>query len=113
MRSLFHMVPWPSGKARVCKTLIRQFKSGRYLQTKRHPFGCLFCFMSYQARNGGEHLSLLLVKRRNDVTISGGTFPIKMRPKSWDAFYARFGELIKLQISLFNPANLTADKADQ
>ena len=31
-RSLFHMVPWPSGKARVCKTLIRQFKSGRYLQ---------------------------------------------------------------------------------
>ena len=31
-RSLFHTVPWPSGKARVCKTLIRQFKSGRYLQ---------------------------------------------------------------------------------
>ena len=26
------MVPWPSGKARVCKTLIPQFKSGRYLQ---------------------------------------------------------------------------------
>ena len=35
MRSLFHMVPWPSGKARVCKTLIRQFKSGRYLQKKK------------------------------------------------------------------------------
>ena len=33
MRSLFHMVPWPSGKARVCKTLIRQFKSGRYLHS--------------------------------------------------------------------------------
>ncbi len=33
MRSYFHkMVPWPSGKARVCKTLIPQFKSGRYLQ---------------------------------------------------------------------------------
>ena len=32
MRSLFHTVPWPSGKARVCKTLIPQFKSGRYLQ---------------------------------------------------------------------------------
>lgn len=31
MRSLFHTVPWPSGKARVCKTLIPQFKSGRYL----------------------------------------------------------------------------------
>ena len=34
-RSLFHMVPQPSGKARVCKTLIRQFKSGRYLQNKK------------------------------------------------------------------------------
>ena len=32
LRSLFHMVPWPSGKAKVCKTFIRQFKSGRYLQ---------------------------------------------------------------------------------
>ena len=35
-RSLFHTVPWPSGKARVCKTLIRQFKSGRYLQIDRY-----------------------------------------------------------------------------
>ena len=25
------MVTWPSGKARVCKTLIHQFKSGRHL----------------------------------------------------------------------------------
>jgi hypothetical protein len=25
-------VPWPSGKARVCKTLIPRFKSGRHLQ---------------------------------------------------------------------------------
>ena len=25
------MVTWPSGKARVCKTLIRQFKSARHL----------------------------------------------------------------------------------
>jgi hypothetical protein len=29
------MVTWPSGKARVCKTLIHQFKSGRHLQ--RNP----------------------------------------------------------------------------
>ena len=43
-RSLFHMVPWPSGKARVCKTLIRQFKSGRYLQTKNDLFRqVVFC----------------------------------------------------------------------
>ena len=34
-RSLFHMVPWPSGKDPVCKTVIRQFKSGRYLQKKK------------------------------------------------------------------------------
>ena len=44
MRSCFYkMVPWPSGKARVCKTLIRQFKSGRYLQ-KRTPNGVRFLF---------------------------------------------------------------------
>ena len=29
---LLNMVTWPSGKARVCKTLIHQFKSGRHLQ---------------------------------------------------------------------------------
>ena len=34
-RHPLHTVPWPSGKARVCKTLIRQFKSGRYLQNKK------------------------------------------------------------------------------
>ena len=28
---LLIMVTWPSGKARVCKTLIRQFKSARHL----------------------------------------------------------------------------------
>ena len=26
------MVTWPSGKAKVCKTFIHQFKSGRHLQ---------------------------------------------------------------------------------
>ena len=33
-RHPLHTGPWPSGKARVCKTLIRQFNSGRYLQKK-------------------------------------------------------------------------------
>ena len=37
-RSLFHMVPWPSGKAKVCKTFIRQFKSGRYLHVEKPRF---------------------------------------------------------------------------
>ena len=34
-----HMVTWPSGKARVCKTLIHQFKSGRHLQKIPGNFG--------------------------------------------------------------------------
>ena len=33
-RYFVYMVTWPSGKARVCKTLIHQFKSGRHLQKK-------------------------------------------------------------------------------
>ena len=33
-RSFYHMVPWPSGKAKVCKTFIPRFKSGRHLQMK-------------------------------------------------------------------------------
>ena len=33
-RYFVYMVTWPSGKARVCKTLIHQFKSGRHLQVK-------------------------------------------------------------------------------
>ena len=32
------MVPWPSGKAKVCKTFIRQFKSGRYLHVEKPRF---------------------------------------------------------------------------
>ena len=35
MRSFYIMVPWPSGKAKVCKTFIPQFKSGRHLQKTR------------------------------------------------------------------------------
>ena len=44
--SLLNMVTWPSGKARVCKTLIHQFKSGRHLQKIPGSFGFrdfLFC----------------------------------------------------------------------
>ena len=28
-----NLVPWPSGKARVCKTLTPRFESGWYLQS--------------------------------------------------------------------------------
>ena len=34
-----HMVAWPSGKAKVCKTFIHQFKSGRHLQDPRAVHG--------------------------------------------------------------------------
>ena len=51
------MVPWPSGKARVCKTLIRQFKSGRYLQNKKpdaFASGFLFSYIRLAASDIGD-----------------------------------------------------------
>jgi hypothetical protein len=40
------MVTWPSGKARVCKTLIHQFKSGRHLQKFPEAAASgIFCFL--------------------------------------------------------------------
>ena len=40
-----NMAPWPSGKARVCKTLIPRFKSGWRLQKpSRTKFGKVFTF---------------------------------------------------------------------
>ncbi len=55
------MVTWPSGKARVCKTLIHQFKSGRHLQ--KIP-GCrgirdFLLFFSLNNLLIGKSLSLL------------------------------------------------------
>ena len=52
-RSLFHMVPWPSGKAKVCKTFIPQFKSGRYLQKKNSiRKDAVFCQRNPSLRTG-------------------------------------------------------------
>ena len=86
MRSLFHMVPWPSGKARVCKTLIRQFKSGRYLQKRHTPFGvCLFWVrpdLNHQMQLSGGQLPatarrsrtiIFLSNRKKNVTNLAGT----------------------------------------
>ncbi len=42
----FYMVPWPSGKARVCKTLMPQFKSGRHLQKKKSKSKDLLFFFN-------------------------------------------------------------------
>ena len=44
-----HMVTWPSGKAKVCKTFIHQFKSGRHLHKtvmKKMPQSFLFVVAS-------------------------------------------------------------------
>ena len=41
-----HMVTWPSGKAKVCKTFIHQFKSGRHLFKT-----CKFCDDSWKCRS--------------------------------------------------------------
>ena len=52
--SLLNMVTWPSGKARVCKTLIHQFKSGRHLQKIPGSFGFrdfLFCAVPCRGRD--------------------------------------------------------------
>ena len=35
-------VPWPSGKAKVCKTFTPQFKSGRHLQQETTGYGLSF-----------------------------------------------------------------------
>ena len=46
-----YTVPWPSGKARVCKTLIHPFKSGQHLQKISTLLaGWFFCIHLRQAR---------------------------------------------------------------
>ena len=54
-----YMVTWPSGKARVCKTLIHQFKSGRHLQKIPGSFGFrdfLFCAVPCRRPRPLSHL---------------------------------------------------------
>ena len=54
-----YMVTWPSGKARVCKTLIHQFKSGRHLQKIPGSFGFrdfLFCTVPCRRPRPLSHL---------------------------------------------------------
>ena len=43
-RNPLHMAPWPSGKARVCKTLIPGPIPGGASKTQKTPDGCLLCF---------------------------------------------------------------------
>ena len=47
---LLIMVTWPSGKARVCKTLIRQFKSARHLH-KTVMKRCHSLFLLYRRKS--------------------------------------------------------------
>ena len=42
------LVTWPSGKAKVCKTFIPRFKSGRHLQKKQaSDDACFFCIRRF------------------------------------------------------------------
>ena len=46
-KPVLHMVTWPSGKAKVCKTFIHRFKSDRHLQEKPpKEFGGFFVRIS-------------------------------------------------------------------
>ena len=46
---LHPLVAWPSGKAKVCKTFIHQFKSGRHLQKDRLG-------LTYESLNSSDFL---------------------------------------------------------
>ena len=46
------MVTWPSGKARVCKTLIHQFKSGRHLHKPVTKKMSQAFFFAVSSKNG-------------------------------------------------------------
>ena len=61
-------VPWPSGKARVCKTLIPRFKSGRHLQTSLLKNRQLKRLARFSCRNP-THLCESLVQRTERVDI--------------------------------------------
>ena len=56
-------VTWPSGKAKVCKTFIPRFKSGRHLQKSKHPTmlaffaSAVFLWASTGKRRNGTRLS--------------------------------------------------------
>ena len=57
------MVTWPSGKARVCKTLIRQFKSARHLHKtvmKKMPQSFLFVVASKIGNFANRFLNTVL-----------------------------------------------------
>ena len=49
---LLIMVTWPSGKARVCKTLIRQFKSARHLHKPVTKKMSQAYFFAVSSKNG-------------------------------------------------------------
>ena len=71
------MVTWPSGKAKVCKTFIPQFKSGRHLQKEKTRLGRVFFLRFTLALQQGTKArgefdifsSWLLTERANRITI--------------------------------------------
>ena len=63
-----HMVAWPSGKAKVCKTFIHQFKSGRHLQNPRALHGG-FLFLPARRMSLFVYVRLFLRAARFSATI--------------------------------------------
>ena len=57
-RERSHTVAWPSGKAKVCKTFIHQFKSGRHLQKppcKSTGVFSIYVFLTFgRSRHGNK-----------------------------------------------------------
>ena len=87
---LLIMVTWPSGKARVCKTLIRQFKSARHLHKtviKKMSQSFFFVVASKTGNFANQFLNTVL---QCCPTVLGG-FPTLM-PTFSAAFWNLAGE---------------------
>ena len=86
---LLIMVTWPSGKARVCKTLIRQFKSARHLH-KTVMKKMSRSFFAVSSKIGGFANQFLNTVLQCCPTVLGG-FPTLM-PTISTAFWNSAGE---------------------
>ena len=82
------MVTWPSGKARVCKTLIHQFKSGRHLQKIPGSFSFRdFLFLSsliLEKHSSAHFCGIAGGFARWQQRLHGGhPCAVQMRPVKW------------------------------
>ena len=79
------LVAWPSGKAKVCKTFIHQFKSGRHLQNSPGLRSGAFCFYlcKHKTRPGMLSTSpVLFIPRYNSSCPFPSSDPMPCPPVS-------------------------------